>query len=85
MNSPCKDCPDRHAHCHSACNRYGEYAAMFEKSAHSGLQIPQRTLQMQSAESKFAAMSENTDYTKQERVERRESKTTPYPGIAESR
>lgn len=31
MNSPCKDCPDRHAHCHSACNRYGEYAAMFEK------------------------------------------------------
>lgn len=26
MNSPCKDCPDRHAHCHSACNRYGEYA-----------------------------------------------------------
>ena len=32
---------------------------------------------MQSAESKSAAMSENTDYTKQERVERRESKTTP--------
>jgi hypothetical protein len=31
MNSPCKDCPDLHAHCHSACNRYGEYAAMFEK------------------------------------------------------
>lgn len=31
MTSPCKDCPDRHAHCHSACNRYGEYAAMFEK------------------------------------------------------
>lgn len=31
MNSPCKDCPDRHAHCHSACNLYGEYAAMFEK------------------------------------------------------
>ena len=31
MNSPCKDCPDRHAHCHSACNRYGEYAAMLEK------------------------------------------------------
>lgn len=31
MNSPCKDCPDRHAHCHSTCNRYGEYAAMFEK------------------------------------------------------
>ena len=31
MNSPCKDCPDRHAHCHSVCNRYGEYAAMFEK------------------------------------------------------
>ena len=27
MNSPCKDCPDRHAHCHSACN----HAAMFEK------------------------------------------------------
>lgn len=31
MNSPCKDCPDRHAHCNSTCNRYGEYAAMFEK------------------------------------------------------
>ena len=31
MNSPCKDCPDRHAHCQSACNRYGEYAAMLEK------------------------------------------------------
>ena len=31
MNSPCKDCQDRHAHCHSACNRYGEYAAMLEK------------------------------------------------------
>lgn len=31
MNSPCKGCTDRHAHCHSACNRYGEYAAMFEK------------------------------------------------------
>ena len=31
MTSPCKDCQDRHAHCHSACNRYGEYAAMFEK------------------------------------------------------
>lgn len=31
MNSPCKDCPDRHAHCHSAYNRYGEYAAMFKK------------------------------------------------------
>lgn len=31
MNNPCKDCPDRHAHCHSVCNRYGEYAAMFEK------------------------------------------------------
>ena len=29
MTSPCKDCPDRHSHCHSACNRYGEYAAMF--------------------------------------------------------
>lgn len=31
MTSPCKDCPDRHSHCHSACNRYGEYAAIFEK------------------------------------------------------
>ena len=31
MTSPCKDCLDRHAHCHSACGRYGEYAAMFEK------------------------------------------------------
>ena len=31
MNSPCKDCPDRHAHCHSVCGRYCEYAAMFEK------------------------------------------------------
>lgn len=86
MNSPCKDCPDRHAHCHSACNRYGEYARpCLKKSAHRGLQMPQRTRQMQSAELRSAAMSENTDYTKQERVERRESKTTPYPGIAESR
>ena len=31
MMSSCKDWQDRHAHCHSACNRYGEYAAMFEK------------------------------------------------------
>lgn len=47
MNSPSKDCQDRHAHCHSACNRYGEYTAMLEKkSAHSGLQMPQRTRQM---------------------------------------
>ena len=37
---------------------------------------------MQSAELRSAEMSENTDYTKQERVERRESKTTPYTGIA---
>lgn len=83
MTSPRKDCQDRHAHCHSACNRYGIRPCL-RKSAHSGLQMPQRTRQMQSAELKSAAMSENTDYTKQERVERRESKTTPYPGIAES-
>ena len=38
MNSPCKDSPDRHAHCHS------------------GLQMPQRTRQMQSAELRSAAM-----------------------------
>ena len=31
MTSPCKDCPDRHAHCHSACTKYLEYAAVFEK------------------------------------------------------
>ena len=30
MTSPRKDCQDRHAHCHSACNRYGD-SAMFEK------------------------------------------------------
>lgn len=53
--------------------------------AHCGLQMQQRTRQMQSAESRSAEMSENTDYTKQERVERRESKITPYHGIAESR
>ena len=41
--------------------------------------------QMPSVAGKSGGMSENTDYTKQERVERRESKTTPYPGIAESR
>lgn len=85
MNSPCKDCQDRHAHCHSACNRYGDMRPCLRKSAHSGLQMPQRTRQMQSAELRSAEMSENTDYTKQERVERRESKITPYPGIAESR
>lgn len=86
MTSPCKDCPDRHAHCHSACNRYGEcMRPCLKKSAHSGLQMPQQTRQMQSEELRSAAMSENTDYTKQERVERRESQTTPYPGIAESR
>ena len=52
MTSPCKDCPDRHAHCHS------------------GLQMPQPTRQMQSAALKSAAMSENMDCTKQERVEK---------------
>ena len=31
MMSSCKYCTDRHEHWHSACNRYGEYAAMFEK------------------------------------------------------
>lgn len=56
MNSPCKDCPDRHAHCHSACNRYGEMRPCLKKSAHSGLQMPQRTRQMQSAELRSAAM-----------------------------
>nr|DAE92814.1 MAG TPA: hypothetical protein [Ackermannviridae sp.] len=40
------------------------------KSAHSGLQMPQRTRQMQSAALKSAAMSENMDCTKQERVEK---------------
>jgi hypothetical protein len=22
MKAPCKDCPDRHLHCHSECERY---------------------------------------------------------------
>lgn len=78
MNSPCKDCQDRHAYCHSACNRYGEYAAMFEK-------IRAQRLADAAADAADAERGINTDYTKQERVERRESKTTPYPGIAESR
>ena len=26
MVAPCKDCPDRHPHCHSECGRYKEYA-----------------------------------------------------------
>jgi hypothetical protein len=47
------------------------------KSAHSGLQMPQRTRQMQSAELRSAAMSENTDYTKQERVKDYESTNPP--------
>jgi hypothetical protein len=24
--SPCKDCPDRHLHCHSECDRYKTFA-----------------------------------------------------------
>lgn len=27
MNAPCKDCKDRHAGCHSECERYQAYAA----------------------------------------------------------
>ena len=23
--APCKDCPDRHLHCHSECEKYAEY------------------------------------------------------------
>lgn len=85
MNSPCKDCQDRHAHCHSACNRYGEYAAMFEKIRAQRLADAAADAADAEHGIRSAAMSENTDYTKQERVERRESQTTPYPGIAESR
>lgn len=25
VNSFCKDCPDRHLHCHSECDRYKDY------------------------------------------------------------
>ena len=25
MTAPCKDCPDRRAHCHSCCERYKEF------------------------------------------------------------
>ena len=85
MTSPCKDCPDRHAHCHSACNRYGEYAAMFEKiraqrlaDAAADAADAERGIKIRRDVRKYG-------YTKQERVERRESQTTPYPGIAESR
>lgn len=25
MTAPCKDCPDRRAHCHSYCEKYKEF------------------------------------------------------------
>ena len=25
MTAPCKDCPDRRAHCHSCCEKYKEF------------------------------------------------------------
>ena len=25
MQPPCKDCPDRHLHCHSECDKYANY------------------------------------------------------------
>ena len=27
MNSPCKNCPERHRLCHSECEKYAEFAA----------------------------------------------------------
>ena len=82
MNSPCKDCQDRHAHCHSACNRYGEYAAMFEKIR--AQRLADAAADAADAERGIKIRRDVRKYG-QERVERRESKITPYPGIAESR
>lgn len=85
MTSPCKDCPDRHAHCHSACNRYGEYAAMFEKIR--AQRLADAAADAADAERGIKIRRDVRKYGlyKTGKVERRESKTTPHPGIAESR
>ena len=31
MFSPCKNCPDRHLHCHSECEKYIKFLAENEK------------------------------------------------------
>ena len=31
MNSPCKDCPDRHIGCHSDCDKYINYRKELEQ------------------------------------------------------
>lgn len=31
MNAPCKDCTDRHIHCHSECEKYKAFVAENEK------------------------------------------------------
>lgn len=32
MLSPCKDCPDRHPHCHSECEKYKAFDALCEQA-----------------------------------------------------
>jgi hypothetical protein len=33
IQSPCKDCEDRHVNCHSQCERYKGYRAEYEAEA----------------------------------------------------
>ena len=38
MLSPCKDCPERHSHCHSSCERYLSWKKNWDE-AHEALRI----------------------------------------------
>ena len=31
MTAPCKDCPDRRAHCHSCCEKYKSWRAEYDR------------------------------------------------------
>lgn len=32
LQAPCKECPERHLHCHGECEKYKEYKEQSEKN-----------------------------------------------------